>query len=626
MSQEFLFGRASLRILTTAAGFGLATLAPGAAWADVTVSHGYNFFGTLAYDADFDHLNYVNPDAPKGGEISIWAQGTFDGFNRYALTGNSAALANIGDEDMLTTFADDPTASYCYLCSTMEYPDDLSYVIFNLRPEVTFADGTPVVAADFKYAFETFMEKGIPSFRNAFGSFIDSVDVLGDHQIRYNFSADSPARDRIGLAGIIGPMNAKWFEDNELALDQAWTKEPMPGTGPYVLESYDYGRQIVYSRNPDYWGNDLNINQGRFNFDRIRIEYFADSTAALEAFKAGVYTFRTENTSRLWATAYDFPALDNGWVKKEELDDGSLGRNQSFIFNLRREKFQDIRVREAIRLMFNFNWSNKQLFFGLYERPNSFWEFSENAATGVPTDAEVAILQPLVDEGLLDASILTDEAIIPPTSGENRFDRRNARRASALLDEAGWEVNADGVREKDGQVLTVEFLESSPAFDRIINPYVESLQQIGIDAKLNRVDPSQEQERLRSFDFDMSTQGFSLGYEPSTGLKQWFNSELRDDTSRNLSGVADPAVDRLVDRVVAAETKEDMIDAVRALDRVLRALKFNVPQWQNSKHWVAYWDQYDYPDPLPPLALGQLDFWWYNAEGADRLKAEGALR
>ncbi|MEM6276940.1 MAG: extracellular solute-binding protein [Pseudomonadota bacterium] len=593
---------------------------------NVTVTHGYNFFGELAYpDPDFPHLNYVNPDAPKGGEISISAQGVFDSFNPYTLLGNNAALSNIGDEDVLTSFADDPTSVYCFLCSTMEYPEDLSWVIFNLRPEVTFSEGRPMTADDIKFAFDSFMADGLPSFRNAFGSFIDEVEVLGPHRIKYNFNADSPPRDRIGLAGIIGPLHQEWYAENEQTIETT-RNEPHPGTGPYVLESFDTSRQVIYARNPDYWGNDLNINQGRNNFDRIRVEYFGDSTAAFEGFKAGTYTFRQENTSRIWATSYNFPSLERGWVVKEELENGSLGRMQSFVFNLRREKFQDIRVREAIRLMFNFNWSNESLFFGLYDRPSSFWEFSDNAAAGAPSEAEIAILQPLVDEGLLDASILTEEAIIPPTSGARQFDRRNARMAQDLLDEAGWLVNeATGLREKDGEPLVVEFLESSPAFDRIINPYVENLQAVGIDARLDRVDPAQEQERARSFDFDMTTQGWSLGYEPSTGLRQWFDSELADDTSRNLAGVQSPAVDKLIPVIVNAETKAEMEVAVQAMDRVLRSLKFNVPQWQNTKRWVAYWDQYDYPKPLPPLALGQLDFWWYDADKAQALRDAGAL-
>ncbi|MEL7301837.1 MAG: extracellular solute-binding protein [Pseudomonadota bacterium] len=593
---------------------------------EVTISHGYSFFGDLAYpDPDFSHLSYVNPDAPKGGEISIWAQGTFDSFNPYTRKGNNAALSGIGDESLLTTFADDATSTYCFLCETLEYPESQEWVIFNLRPEVTFSDGTPVTADDYVFSFNELLTNGIPSFRAAFGAFFEDVEALDTHRLKVNFNPESPIRDRIETAGIFFPMSQAWYEENETTID-ATRNAPHPGTGAYVLESFDFSRQIIYARNPDYWGNDLNINRGRQNFDQIRVEYFGDSTAAFEAFKAGAYTFRTENTSRLWATGYEFPALEDGFVVREALPDGSLGRNQSFIMNLRREKFQDVRVREAVRLMFNFNWSNESLFFGLYERPSSFWEFSENQATGLPNAAERAILEPLAEEGLIDAALITEEPIIPPASGARQFDRRNAGAAQALLDEAGWMVNpSTGLREKDGEVLEMVFLESSPSFDRIINPYVENLRNIGIDAKLERVDPAQEQERTRVYDFDITTMGWSLGYEPSTGLRQWFAGELKNESSRNLAGVDDPAVDRIIELVVAAETTEELQTAVRALDRVLRSIRFNVPQWQNTEHWVAYWDQYGRPDPLPPLALGQLDFWWYDAEKAQALRDAGAL-
>ncbi|MEL6913841.1 MAG: extracellular solute-binding protein [Pseudomonadota bacterium] len=593
---------------------------------EITVSHGYSFFGDLAYpDPDFPHLSYVNPDAPKGGEISIWAQGTFDSFNPYTRKGNNAALSGIGDESLLTTFADDPTSTYCFLCETLEYPESQEWVIFNLRPEVTFSDGTPVTADDYVFSFNELLTNGIPSFRAAFGAFFEDVEALDTHRLKVNFNPESPIRDRIETAGIFFPMSQAWYEENETTIDATRTS-PHPGTGAYVLESFDFSRQIIYARNPDYWGRDLNINRGRQNFDQIRVEYFGDSTAAFEAFKAGAYTFRTENTSRLWATGYEFPALEDGFVVREELPDGSLGRNQSFIMNLRREKFQDIRVREAVRLMFNFNWSNESLFFGLYERPSSFWQFSENEAAGLPSEAERAILAPLVDEGLIDASLLSEAPIAAPVSGARQFDRGNAREAQALLDAAGWMVNpSTGLREKDGEVLEMVFLESSPSFDRIINPYVENLRNIGIDAKLERVDPAQEQERMRVYDYDISTMGWSLGYEPSTGLRQWFAGALKDESSRNLAGVDDPAVDRIIERVVAAETSEELQTAVRALDRVLRSIRFNVPQWQNTEHWVAYWDQYGRPDPLPPLALGQLDFWWYDAEKGQALRDAGAL-
>ena len=604
---------------------GALLLAGQARAQDLIETHGYSYFGDLKYPADFAHLDYVNPDAPKGGEISEWAPGTFDGFNPYFRGGNTAALSTAPFESIVTTTADDPTALYCYLCTTMEYPEDLSYVIFNLRDDVTYSDGSPMTAEDIKFSYDTFMEQGLPEFRAAFEGQITQVEVLDPHRIKFTFGEDAPLRDRIGLAATFPPFSKAEWERDGRRIDQTWETPPM-GTGAYMLGDFDYGRTLTYVRNPNFWGADLPINVGRNNFDTVRIEYFADGDTAFEAFKAGEYTFRLENSSLQWATGYDFPAVQDGTVIKAELADGSLPRAQSFVFNLKRDKFDDPRVREAIRLMFNFEWSNETLFYGLYDRVESFWANTPMQAQGIPTPEEAAILQPLVDQGLLDAAILTDEVTMPPTSSNSQLDRGNLRRASALLDEAGWVAGDDGMRRKDGQTLDVAFLESSPAFDRVINPYVENLKRLGVNAKLDRVDPAQETERTRSGDWDIVTHSFAMSLEPGTELKQWFGSETAEDSSRNLMALADPAVDSLIDTVVAAQTLDDMHAATRALDRVLRSRGFWVPQWFKAVYTVAYYDQFEHPAELPPYALGELDFWWFNADKAAELKASGALR
>ncbi len=608
-------------------GIALLTGAASAVRAETETitSHGYNYFGALKYGADYSHLDYVNPQAPKGGEISIWAPGTFDSFNLYTRKGRAGALSTIGHESILTSFADDATASYCLLCETMEYPEGMEWVIFNLRPEAAFADGRPLTAEDMAFTHELFMEQGLPSFRAAFGAMIDRVEVLDTHRIKFHFAEDSPKRDRIELAGGIPAFSKSWFEETGARIDEG-SLTPFLGTGAYALDSYDINRRIVYARQPNYWGKDLPQSVGRNNFDRIRVEYFADSNAAFEGFKAGEYTFRAENSSKQWATSYDFASIDKGWVKKEELANGNLAQAQGFVINLRREKFQDRRVREALGLMFNFEWSNESLFYGLYERVRSFWGNSTMEAQGAPGAAEVAILQPLVDDGLLDAAILSDEVQQPPVSKTRQLDRGSLRRASALLDEAGWEVGDDGMRRKDGALLTVEFLDSSPAFDRIINPYVDNLRKLGVDARLSRVDPAQETARIREYDYDMTTHSFSMSWEPSTGLKQWYATEAMEGSTRNLMGLSDPAVDRLIDAVIAADSKEVLEDHVRALDRVLRQKLFWVPQWFKDVHTVAYYDQYAYPETLPPFSRGELDFWWFEQDNHDALVAAGALK
>ncbi len=598
--------------------------AQGRASEDVIKSYGIATFGTLKYPADYKQLNYVNADAPKGGEISLWAPGTFDSMNPYTRKGRAGALSSMMFESMLTSTADEIGASYCLICTTLEYPANKDWVIFDMNPAAKFADGTPVTAEDALYTYELFLNDGLPSFRAVLGRLVEKAEVLSPLQIKFTFKADAPRRDVIESVGGLPIFSKKWFVDNKAGLDES-RLEPALGSGPYVLDRYDINQRIVYKRNPDYWGKDLPINVGRNNFDSIRIEYFGDSNAAFEGFKSGAYTFRIENSSKTWATGYDFPAIQNGNVIKAELNDGTIATGQSFVMNLRRPMFQDIRVREAIGLMFNFEWSNETLFFGLYERINSFWENSELAAQGLPTDGELKLLQPLVDKGLLDKTILTDEAVMAPRSSDRQLDRKNLRQASKLLEEAGWIVGDDGLRRKDGKTLRIELIDDSPTFDRVINPFIENLRRLGVDAVYNRIDSAQYTDRTRNFDFDIITDQFPMGYEPGSGLKQFFGSETADESVFNAMGLKDPAVDSLIDTIIAAKTKPEMITGVRALDRVLRVKRFWIPQWYKDKHTVAYYNMFEHPDPLPPYSLGYLDFWWVNPQKEAALKASGAF-
>lgn len=600
----------------------------GAAMAqDVTVSYGFSNFGALKYPADFAHLDYVNPDAPKGGEISVWALGTFDSFNQYTREGVSASLNTIGDESILTSTADDPYGLYCFMCTTLEYPADLSFVTFNLRQDVRFADGTPMTAEDVAFSFDLFMTQGIPEYRAIVQGFIDKVEVEGPYRITFRFKPEAPVRDRVGFAGGTPVFSKAWFEKTGTRLDKP-TKTPFMATGAYVLDSFDYNRQVVYRRNPDYWGETLPFSRGRNNFDRIRVEYFADSTAAFEAFKRGVYTFREENSAQDWAVSYDFDAVKKGWVKKEEPADGSVGARLSWVFNLDRPKWQDPRTRKAIELMFNFEWSNKALFYDLYDRPVSYWSNTDLAATGTPTEGEVALLKPLVDKGLFPPAILTDEAVVPAPhdAATNQPGRRILREASRLLDEAGWTVGEGGIRRNAaGEALTLTIIQRDPLYDRVVNPFLENLKAIGVQGTLQRIDSAQYIERRRRGDFDLTNQLFGMSFEPSVGLEQWYASKTADDSSRNLMRLRNPGIDALITHVVGTTTLDEMKTGVRALDRALRSVGFDIPLWYKPRSWLAYYDIYRHPDPLPPLATGELDFWWYDAEAAAKLRAAGAF-
>ena len=589
---------------------------------DVIKSHGISTFGNLKYAADFSHLDYVNPDAPKGGEIAVWAQGTFDSMNPYSRKGRAGGLSSVFFESLLTGTADEISAAYCLICETMEYPEDRSWVVFDMRPEARFSDGTPLTAEDVKFSYEIFVEEGLISFRRILEQAVDTVEVESPYRIKFTFNTDEPTRDYPTLVGGLPIFSRAWFESTGAKLDES-RLDPAVGSAPYVLDELEINRRLIYRRNDDYWGNHLAINQGRNNFDTIRIEYFGDAVAAFEGFKGGAYTFRNENVSRQWATAYDFPAIDNGWVVKKTFPDGDKASGQSFVFNLRREKFADIRVREALGLMFNFEWSNQTLFYDLYARIHSFWENSDRAATGLPSEAELKLLDPLRDQ--LPQEVFSEPAALAPPSGERQLDRQNLRRASELLDEAGWPIGDDGIRRNsEGTTLEVEFLEDSPTFARIINPYVENLQQLGVVATLSQVDPAQYTDRVRNHDFDMIVDSFGVGLEPGDGLKQYFGSQNIDGVFNSM-GLANPAVDKLIEHVIAAESEEELVPAVRALDRVLRTLKFWVPQWYRNFHTVAYYDIFEYPDNLPPYALGEMDFWWFNQQNYDALAEAGAL-
>ena len=586
-------------------------------------SHGISTFGELKYEKNFKHLDYVNPNAPKGGEVSIWAFGSFDSMHPYTPKGRSGSLSSIFFESLLTGTSDEIDSSYGLVAESIEYPKDRSWVIFNMRPEAKFSDGSKLTSEDVLFSYELLKEKGLPSFRAVIEKEIETVTILNDHKIKFEFKKGVPTRDLPASAGSLPIFSKSYYETNDIDFE-ASTLEPALGSGPYVLDKIDVGQTIVYKKNPNYWGSNLSINKGRNNFDKIRIEYFADYNSAFEGFKGGSYTFRTEYMSKLWATGYDFPAIEKKWVTKKLLPNGDMAPGQSFIINLRRDKFKDIRVRKAIGLMFNFEWSNKTLFYDLYARINSFWENSDMSAEGKPSKDEMNILQSV--ESILPDNIIDSEVAQVSFSSTKQLDRKNLRMASKLLDEAGWEVSSDGLRKNsNGETLDVEILNDSQAFTRIIEPFIQNLISLGVNAKHTKIDNAQMTERERSFDFDIVTGNFPMSFTPGSGLKQYFGSETADVSIFNKAGIKSDVIDELIEVVMSAKTRQELKISVRALDRVLRSYYFWIPQWYKNVHTVAYYDFYEHPENLPPYDMGLLDFWWMNEKKFSDLKEKGAF-
>ena len=573
--------------------------------------HGLSAFGDLGYPPEFEHFSYVNPDAPKGGTFSTFDIGTFDSLHNYVRKGDRAwadALPLLHDT-LMTRAADEPDAMYGLLASGARVADDGTWVEFKLRPEARFEDGSPVTAEDVVFSFESLRTKGRPIWLQRYAG-VESAQIVQPDVVRFRFRADVPLRDLPLQVADLPVLQASWWEGREFADS---TLDAPAGSGPYRVAEVDPGRRIVFERRPDYWGRDLPVNRGRFNFDRLIAEYFRDHTAAFEGFKAGVYLFKEEYVSSIWMTQYNFPDAERGLVLKDLVPDLRPSGTQGFWINTRQERFQDVRVREALGLAFDFEWSNETLFHGQYLRTDSFFEGSPLAAEGAASEEERALLASAgaaLPEEQLEAPYSP-----PATDGSGRI-RSRIREAGELLDAAGWSIGEGGLRRNaSGEVLVVEFLNDSPWFERIIQPYVKNLQQLGIDASMLSVDSAQEEIRRKSFDYDIIAARFSLAPTPGVEVGAFFRSSSADqEGSFNLSGIRDPAIDRLVDAVGDASTRAEHSVAVSALDRALRAGHYWVPHWNLPAHRIAFWDVFGRPESKPPFDPAFIDTWWADPE------------
>ncbi len=595
-----------------------ATLAWAAgAWAagpKVTVTHALAMHGAPKYPAGFSHFDYAVPAAPKGGEIRLHAIGTFDTLNGLALKGVAAAGLGLTYDTLLTNADDEAFTEYGLLAETIEVPEDRSWVAFTLRKEARWHDGRPITAADVVFTLETLKTKGLPRFR-AYYADVLRAEAQGERKVRFHF-APGDNRELPLIVGQLPILPRHYWEGREF---DKTTLEPPLGSGPYRVESHDPGRSIAYARVATYWGRDLPVNRGRHNFDRIRYDYYRDATVALEAFKAGEYDFREENVAKSWATAYDAPAIRQKLILKEELRHERPTGMQGFVFNLRRPLFQDRRVREALAHAFDFEWSNQNLFYGQYTRTASYFSNSELASRGLPSPPELALLEPLRPQ--LPPEVFTREYRPPVTDGTGNI-RDNLKRAVALLQEAGWTVQGGKLaRAATGEPFRFEVLLNAPTWERIALPYAKNLERLGIEARVRTVDVAQYQKRVEEFDFDVIVDVFGQSLSPGNEQRDlWGSAAAREPGSSNTIGIADPAVDRLVDLVIAAPDRDALIQRTRALDRVLLWGHYVIPHWHIRTFRVAYWDRLGRPPTVPRYALG-FDTWWIDPARDAALKA-----
>lgn len=588
-------------------------LLTGPAWAEPR--HGLSAFGDLKYPADFAHFDYVDPDAPKGGRLSLIGpvpRDTFDSFNGYILKGDPAQGTALMFDTLMERANDEPDAVYGLVAKAADVSADRMSVTFDLRPEAKFADGSALTGEDVCGSFRLLKADAIETIRITLRD-VEACEVLAPQQVRYRFTGGKTRDLPLTVAGL--PIFSKAYY-SKVDFTKSTLTPPL-GSGPYAVKDFKPGQYVTYGRRADYWGRDLPVNRGRFNFDEIRYEYFRERVAGFEALKSGALDLREEYTSRDWASAYDFPAIGDGRVKQVTLPDETPSGAQGFFFNLRRAQFQDIRVRKAFNLAFDFEWSNRNLFFGLYERTASFFEASPLKAEGPPSAEELALLEPLRKD--LRAEVFAAPEL-PPVSDGSGQDRKLLRTASALLDAAGWMADGTLRRNARGEALKAEFLIESPVFERVLAPYVKNLKLLGIDASIRVVDDAQYLSRTENFDYDIASSRFGSGMTPGDDLRVFFGSSSANAPgSFNMSGIASPAIDALIGEVAAAQSREELNMAGRALDRVLRAEQFWVPNWHKGSYWIAHWDKFGRPATQPKYDRGIIDTWWYDPEKARRI-------
>jgi microcin C transport system substrate-binding protein len=626
LSRRRLLQGASLSAIAPAlAPLGETILLAGAAPASAQVStgqpdwrHALSLFGEVKYPADFKRFDYVNPDAPKRGVARMGANGTFDNFNFVVagVKGNIGAGVALVYEQLTTASLDEVSTEYGALAEAVSHPADFSSVVYRLRPQAKWHDGKSVTPEDVIFSLDAF-KKYHPQY-SAYYRHVVKAEKTGERDITFSFNGPGN-RELPQIVGQLFVLPKHWWEGTDSEGRKrdvsATTIEPPLGSGPYRIKEFVAGRTIVLERVKDYWGKDLNVNIGRHNFDELRFEYFRDSTVALEAFKGDQIDWRVENSAKNWATAYDFPAVAEKRVVREEFPNRSSGVMQAFVLNIRRDKFTDPRVRRAFNFAFDFEEMNKQLFFGQYKRVSSYFDGTELACSGVPEGQELSILETVRDK--VPGEVFTTP-YQNPVGGNPEAVRANLRDAAKLLKEAGYEIKDRKLVDTTGKPISVEILVQEPAFERIALFYKPSLERIGVATSIRIVDDAQYENRLRSFDYDIIIHSWPESLSPGNEQREYWSSQAADTTgSSNYIGVKNPAVDTLIDRVIFAKNRSELVAATRALDRVLLWNHYVVPQWDYPKIRTARWDRFGRPSEMPKYGLAAFPaLWWFDAEKA----------
>ena len=572
--------------------------------------------GEPKYKPGFTHFDYTDPDAPKGGEVHEAAIGTYDSLNPFILKGVPAGGVGLTFATLTAQSDDEAFTEYGLVAEQIEMPKDRSWVAYTIRPAARFHNGSPISVDDVIWTFETLKTKGHPFYRAYYRNVV-KAEKVGERKVKFTF-APGENRELPLIIGQLPILSKTYYENRDF---EKTTLEAPLGSGPYKVVAVDPGRSLTLERVEDYWGKDLPVNKGRFNFDRIRIDYYLDENVALEAFKAGGYDFRTENNSKFWATGYDAPAVRDGRIKKAEIPNEQPTGMQGYAYNIRRDLFKDSRVRQALAYALDFEWSNKALFYGQYTRTESYFSNSELASKGLPSADELKILEPL--KGQIPDEVLAKEYRAPKTDGSGNI-RPNLAIALKLLEAAGWTVKGGKMVNAKGEPLSFEILLDSPAFERVTQPFVQNLTRLGVDARVRTVDTSQYEKRLENFDFDMIVASWGESLSPGNEQRDFWGSESADTQGgRNLIGIKDKAIDQLVDLVISAPDREGLVTRTRALDRVLLWHHYVIPHWHITYFRVAYWDKFGRPAITPKYALA-FDTWWVDPVKAAALKQKQA--